>query len=476
MPLTPRSEIDATRAAKSDVWLRALLPCGGALLISALASGYGAGVARHHLESAWFWYVGGLLVLGLLRQAGPEPSSRPVGAREQRLAAAAFVLVLCLTWTLYAPTLGLGLLSDDFVLLDRARTGRFFARQPGDRPLPVLLLRLLHEAGLGAPTLLHASNLALHGLSGLLVLLLARRLGARPGHAVAAAALFLTFPASVEPVAWIAGQQDLLVACACLAFVELSARGASLPALAVLALGLATKESAVAAPALAFIAGAGQARGRRTLAAACGLCALFAVWRVLGVGLEPALQVAPSRYLLKELIARPIAALAAPWAACLAQAPLWTTLSIACAAWLLGMHATEWARGSASSARLSRAALWIWVAIAPAYAYFYVGPDLRNGRYLYLAAAGGAVVATELLDALARRVSPLLAGLGLALILGAYSAATRDALGHWQTAARLRDAVLTAPPRANEALPRWHCNAPVFANGYDEARAARREN
>ncbi len=471
--LSAEAGAEATSPAAGDAWLRGLLPVGGALLISALASGYGAGVARHHLESAWAWYVAGLLLLGLLRQAAPEPLSRPVGAREARLAAGAFVLMLCLTWMLYAPTLGLGLLSDDFVLLERARTGRFFARQPGDRPLPVFLLRLLDEARLAAPPLLHALNLLLHGLNGLLVLLLARRLGARPGRAVAASALFLTFPASVEPVAWIAGQQDLLVACACLAFAELSARGARLPALAVLALGLATKESAMAAPVLGLVVGASDAHRGRTVALACGMVALFAVWRVLGVGLEPALHVTSSRYLLKELISRPIAALAAPWAECLAQAPLWTTLSIACETWMLAAHATEWGRGSAASARLMRGTLWIWIAIAPSYAYFYVGPELRNGRYLYLAAAGWAIVVTELLDALARRVSPSLAVASLALIVGAYSVATRDALGHWREAARLRDAVLASPSPTRDAIPRWHCSAPVFVNGYDEARARR---
>src|SRR4051812_4224526 len=131
-------------------------------------------------------------------------------------------------FTLYHPALRIGLLSDDYALLMWARRLELAPRDWGQiRPLPILAwwaVASVTAAG-RTPAALHALSIALHGFNAVLVWVLAGRLTASARTALAAGALFLTMPVSVEPVAWGAGIFDVMLATfALLAVVTVTAR------------------------------------------------------------------------------------------------------------------------------------------------------------------------------------------------------------------------------------------------------------
>jgi protein O-mannosyl-transferase len=113
----------------------------------------------------------------------------------------------------------------------------------------------------------HLVSLALHALAALLVGAIARRYRAPGIGAAVAAALFAVHPLTVEPVAWVVGQKDVLATVLVLAAVWVRAgpRSTGMRASAITAvlvvLALAAKPSAVAAPAL--LAVVDLSRGRR---------------------------------------------------------------------------------------------------------------------------------------------------------------------------------------------------------------------
>jgi len=95
------------------------------------------------------------------------------------------------------------------------------------RPLTVLTY-LFNYAVLGSaarPASYHGINLALHWLNGLLVFVLAQRIGIALTYAVAAAALFLAHPLATEAVTNIVGRADLLATFSVLAGLLLHIRG-----------------------------------------------------------------------------------------------------------------------------------------------------------------------------------------------------------------------------------------------------------
>ena len=93
-------------------------------------------------------------------------------------------------------------------------------------PIPVTVLFYAAErAAFGlAPAGFHLVSLALHLVCVALAMALARRLGAGPRAAAAAALLFGVHPIVVEPVAWVVGQKDLLAACFLLTALLVRAR------------------------------------------------------------------------------------------------------------------------------------------------------------------------------------------------------------------------------------------------------------
>ncbi len=149
--------------------------------------------------------------------AGEAPSGR----RTTWVVALVLVLVGGL---LYAPTLDAGLLEtwddDAYVLENDALTAPGgLARIWSTRELPegypnypLTFTSFWVEARLFdlAPAALHATNVALHLLSAVLTLLLARRLGLDAIGAGVVAALFLLHPMHVESVAWVTERKNVL--------------------------------------------------------------------------------------------------------------------------------------------------------------------------------------------------------------------------------------------------------------------------
>jgi protein O-mannosyl-transferase len=124
------------------------------------------------------------------------------------------------------------------------------------RPLTVVSFALQWQ-GPEAAGPLRAVNVALHALTAVLLLLLARRLGLPGEVAVLAALLFAVHPVHAEAVAWVSGRAELLAAA--LVFASWLAwlapgRLAAVACAVLFAAALLSKENALVAP-LLFAAG-----------------------------------------------------------------------------------------------------------------------------------------------------------------------------------------------------------------------------
>jgi tetratricopeptide (TPR) repeat protein len=140
----------------------------------------------------------------------------------------------------------------------------------------------------------HATNVVLHAVTVLLVLVLALQLGLAAGVAFAAAALFAVHPVNVEAVAWISGRFDLLCAALYVAAIVLYLRARLTRSVPVFGLALAagtaalfSKEMALTLPAaILLIDRLGLGRGGRPhRGAARGLWAEG--WRGAGLRVLP---------------------------------------------------------------------------------------------------------------------------------------------------------------------------------------------
>lgn len=170
--------------------------------------------------------------------------SASVSRWHARAALAALLVVVCL---IYGRTLAFDFVWDDHQLVrhnalvtgqrgasDIWRTHLFEGAQPGTpgtfyRPLVIMSYRG-DWALYGAPWGFHLTNVLLHFVTTLCVLLAVRRFGARWSYALAAALLFALWSGHSEPVSWISARTDLLLAC-----------GAALALLCVLHLLLGTR-------------------------------------------------------------------------------------------------------------------------------------------------------------------------------------------------------------------------------------------
>lgn len=164
----------------------------------------------------------------------------------------------------YGFSLGSFFLSDDFVFLSSVTTGdRWWWPQaiPGQivRPLTMLSYRIDHALWQLEPFGYHLSSLILHALNGGLVFAISRRLSGSAAVGFWAGVWFLAFAGHAEPVSWMSGRADLLMAfCAMLSIWcyggvidQRSPRLARLAgSYAAFAAALVSKESAVTLPAV----------------------------------------------------------------------------------------------------------------------------------------------------------------------------------------------------------------------------------
>jgi hypothetical protein len=463
-----------------------------AAYLVALLLGYVFGVAdveRHHVETACYIFAVAAAITTLVRSQPRHSGTLPSTGRRPRLPfAVGFIAASC---ALYGSTAGLGLFSDDFVLIERALSRRWLAEWDFVRPLPSALWTLLLSITEN-PFVLHALNIVLHGVNAALVWLLARRLGLSTFSALAAGLLFLTFPSSVEAVVWPAAVHDLIVTACALGFLLLAPGEVSFArafsASVVLIIALLSKESAIAIPALAALlwfqfTTPPRLPGWPIILGGAAMCAAYAAIRMVATAMPDSYAQGPSRYLAKELLARSLGTLGLPWSRSVLESQpaigyVWSVgfvIVAAAYAWRTTHHVQP--------SVIAKCLAAVVIGVIPVYSLFFITPDLGNARYVYLSTVFWVIVLAGLLDARdedwSRLSRPLV--VGAAIVLGAIGVQWHVA--GWREAAELRERVLTAAQSLVEQAP---CpmlslagapdsveGAYVFRNGLGEATARR---
>ena len=226
-----------------------------------------------------------------------------------------------LSLVLYSRVIGIGLLSDDFVLLEQARHSELINRSWGFvRPLPLAIWWMIDRL---APTdltaaALHAFNVALHGVNAWLVVVVAARFGIPRRAAAISGLLFLAWPFNVEAVTWAAGIFDICVTTFALSAVLIAAdaaksRPARLALVSVLtAAAIASKETGIAMPALLLLTAAFVGGAERKSVAWCAVAAglVVAVYIAARLVFAPPPDLFTDAVLIKnKLLTRPFGAL-----------------------------------------------------------------------------------------------------------------------------------------------------------------------
>ncbi|HEX6164630.1 MAG TPA: hypothetical protein VFZ31_14765 [Vicinamibacterales bacterium] len=432
---------------------------------------------RYRAESAWFVFAAVLVIAAIYAIVRVSPRAAKTGFVDRRAAIIGLAVFVAGAVLLYAPMLSIGLLSDDFVLLSRARSGTLLDRSwEFVRPLPLALWGIAR-----APLALHAVNIVLHGVNAWLTAVLAIRFGLPKGAAMFAGLLFLAFPTSVEAVAWAAGVFDVLmvtvVLAACAALTTMPGGKARTITIAVLtAAALATKETAVVMPAILVItsfAAAGSLRSVVTpLAASLGVVAVYVLMRLMaGFPSAPPSQ-GVSGYMLKEFLSRPYATLGLPFHIELLEAHRWIAFVFALF-WPLMFVLWQWRTDRATAIRVFSCAMWIFVSVLPVAAMLFIADDLQGSRYVYLGSVAFSIMLLALVSNLDQSVQTLVAIPLVALFV----VAARSHQSAWTAAAVERDRVLDAfrasdvqcNPVSVRGLPDQVRGAYVFRNGFLEA-------
>ena len=394
---------------------------------------------------------------------------------------------------LYLPSLPVGFLSDDFLYLAWAGDGpaELFRRLTVDsypqviRPLPGLgwwLASVLGGAGGGL--FLHLVSLLLHALSSLLVTVVAERVGAGRGAALAAGLLFAAFPLAPEAVSWASGSFDLWATALALGALAVVAGGSDehasrrqiVAGAALFALALLAKESVLLLPVVALLA-CGRRRLRGT-AALAGVSAVYLAARLdlfggLGgytdaAGGSLALSLSPL-HLARTLLLQIPHRLLVPWKEPGELHPVLLGLS---AVLLVGLALA--ARFHRRPADVVLAAGIFLLALLPAAPILGIEWHHEGSRLLYFPAAVGLVGLARASVAPRRGTA-----VAVALLLGFWGVATLANQESWREAgaiAREGLAAMTAsapgyPDGATVLvdLPESHLGAYVFRNGLPQA-------
>lgn len=478
--------------------VRAWLPHITVMLAGLWAAGQGVGfvlnpATRHRAESAWFIFAGVLLLSGLSlgrRVFRSEPDATT--ARDAFRAVIPFVLIVC-SLILYSPVLGIGLLSDDFVLLQRAGENRLIdSAWDYVRPLP-LAWWLLVDATIPstvAPVVLHLLNFALHGLNASLVLLCALRLRLPVRASWLSALLFLAWPSSVEAVAWASGVFDLALTTCVLtsAVVMLSDRCSPLARVTLVALlsavAVASKETAIALPLLLtllvpFVARDHQRSAILSVVAAVIVVLLYAAWR-LSFGVSSAHLIPTSGYAAKEILSRPFGAIGlAIHSDVLAAVPILAPLVVI--AWPIGFAAAalKWRHEPQLFRIVVLGASWVLVSTLPLSTMLFVSSDLQGSRYLYLGTAMWSIAVVTIITGVRGPTISTSATTAAMIIISAAAAIVLAHQRPWARASEIRDRVLDGLRRLPRecgvieaaGLPDNEDGAYVFRNGFAEAAA-----
>lgn len=419
-------------------------------------------IPRFRIETFFMWFAAIGLLAVLLRAPAREPSRAEETFETWEFFVLTVVLV-AIVFVEYRAAVGVGFLSDDFVIADWAsRREWIHAVETGFvRPIVPMTWGLLSFLPFTWASTLHVVNLLLHALNAALLTAIGLKLGLDRASAAAAGFLFVTMSSLTEAVVWISGMQDVLMTtlalAAVLAVLGLRAQPDETPlragaAVVLTAIALGVKETAVAIPVLAWLAawatpyGIGRGTRRRTLFTMTTVAILYVAIRI-AAGIPSEYAQGIGRYFFKQLTVEPFAGLGAPWSSAWSQAHPWAGLSRIVIVALIagGFLAFRRRDGRFAAAAISTA--WVLVAVLPVFSLFHVSATLEGSRYLYLPAAGFAWLVALLLSTGARHVSssiaPILMALGVVVLAVPSLAATRAELARWNEAARLRDQILT---------------------------------
>lgn len=376
--------------------------------------------------------------------------------------------------------LGIYFLSDDFILVKYGNewTAAMFrytiTHGGGDgffRPVGFLSLALDAKLGRINPVVWHASSLAIHTANSVLVLFMARRLGASALAAAFAGALFAVHGVHPEAAVWVAARFDLLATFFLLAGLLLFIRAGvrytlHAAALACFALAVLSKEAAFIFPLLVAGYALWKRRPLKWTAPYFVLAAiLFAYrWSLFG-GIGGYVDRATGRP----------AALTLGWGSTLKAVAvrLWTSLyfplnwsadpslplALLAAAYMAAIVWLAWRSQPANALRPAAGA--ILISVIPVLSLLAGSPTLAGSRVLYLPSVWFAILIGLALDGVAARARYAVA----AIVLVFQFAALQHNLGFWEAAsARVKVECATAAP----ALPDWMDGVPAFANGRRE--------
>jgi hypothetical protein len=441
---------------------------------------------RPRVESAavMFAIAGLALVLSSPRE---DRGGQPILRARAGPAEALWLFFVAVSFALYWPTTGIGLLSDDWVLWDRAANWSIGpVTTELVRPLPLLIWAVLINVG-ASPAVLHMLNIVLHGTNAWLTTRLCEGWIGAGRWSILAGALMIALPVATEPVSWAAGVFDLSVTVLVLLFVLRGRYYDSAVTLASRAifiaigiLAMAAKETGAIAGLLMLIDAWIRRKINRQLlidtGIVLGLAIVFSAIRLTGAfGLTtPAL----SRYRLQRALFETFGGLAVPFHTDVLRVPGLAELSVFI---VVALFTTCFvATGRRSDRLIPGAATWILISILPLLPFVFVAPDLQGARYLYLAGpAWSALVAGVALSSreITRRI---LTGVTIGLVV-LWAVAVRVHLKPWTEAALARDEVTRAAQSdarlrqcrivAVTKLPDTVRGAYVFRNGTQAALA-----
>ncbi|HVZ23797.1 MAG TPA: hypothetical protein VG871_22140 [Vicinamibacterales bacterium] len=391
---------------------------------------------------------------------------------------------------LFLPALRVGLLSTDYVLVDRARGLPAAWLDPQSfHPVPLLAWRAMLSLGAG-PAVLHLLNIVLHGADAFLVYRLAA--GFMPQlWAFAAGALMLTLPLAPEAVVWNSGIVQVSGTFFILATVvvargygEQTSRTRRGVFFALAALALMSNDTATLTAVLVGIDALARKAWPKTLridtAAVFVADAAFATWRL--VRTPSAIHTLLTWTTMTRWVEETVGALVWPVHAEVARAAAWLPIAGGVALGALAVAFVLRRPSTETLLRVGAYAVFALVATLPVAAVLVIGPELQQSRFLYLSAAGYACV----LALAARAVST---GPGVAWTRGAAAMLVVLIALHvvnlewnvhrWVDAAALRDRILgQVAIQATErrcssmavlGLPDEYEGAPLFDAGVAQA-------
>jgi len=466
---------DAISTRNIAVRIGRVVTVAAAARVLYLFLGYIAGtVERFRVESATTLYA----ILGAIAVALSARSDRDEPHAVQPSTWLTLLTCCFGAVALYWPSIRLGLLSDDFVLADRAARAQFGAVHAElFRPVPIVAWGLLLKSGVGAVGL-HVLNITLHALTAFLTVQLASAFVSSRAVAVAAGLLVLTFPSSPEAVTWCAGTFDVTASLFCALTILASRRYDDGPRFADRALlvssavvGLLSKETAAVIPLLVLIDA--WARRRLTKALILDACTLGAAFGLIGVvrlAYASSLVRRPvTKYVLQRWLFGTGAGVLAPWHIDVFHARPWMPIAMVATILVATILfiCTPPGRDHARSA--SAIAMWPFMATLPTLTFFFVGPDLQGSRYVYLSVIGYAIFIAIIADG-ARPFGRLrvdIAMLATLIVLGARGTWLQEQ--PWRAASDVRDAFVDA---ARDDTRLHMCAAVALANVADSANGA----